>query len=132
MREMAAKKATPRKPSDKALEHVAVALRKFPERLRGECKERGWTMARLAEESGVSASVLSRQPEGMSWWGVLALAKALGVRVGWLMGVEQQKRDEGKRPSVRLAPDFETADEIASPSAEQPRAHEPSRPRKSR
>jgi ribosome-binding protein aMBF1 (putative translation factor) len=71
---------------------VDGALAAFKDRVERERKERGWFAKDLAAKAGMSESKLSRiGAENQTLWGAIAIARAFGVRVGWLVAGELPK-----------------------------------------
>ena len=64
----------------------------FRTRLVREIKDQGLDQKTVAERSGFAASVLSRLGEGIALYNAIAMAKVLGVRVGWLVAGELPKQ----------------------------------------
>ncbi len=133
---MATKKKRRRTPSPLAESWIKDAIRTYPGRLETALKELGWTQKDLSERSGVSESVISRSARGMNLWGPIAIARAMGLRVGWLVANElpQWEREPVKAPppapdvviTDEQVPDSEQKGETRGPARVRPRARRPS------
>jgi transcriptional regulator with XRE-family HTH domain len=78
-----------RGPSPLAATWIRESVSTIPGRLETALKTHGWTAKELAKRSGVSEAVISRTAQGMNLWSAIALARALHVRVGWLVAGEE-------------------------------------------
>ncbi len=65
-----------------------------------ELKE--WDQKVLARESGVSESVISRMPEGMTLWAAIAMSRAMGLTVGKLL--KESSQTDGSQPRTVVIP----------------------------
>jgi hypothetical protein len=101
--------AGPRRMSSRTAELAEDDLAAFRSRLLREIADQGLDQKTVAERSGFAASVLSRLGEGLALYNAIAMAKVLGVRVGWLIAGELPKKDGvGKFP---IAPDYVLVDD---------------------
>jgi transcriptional regulator with XRE-family HTH domain len=124
-----------RGPSPLAESWIKDSVRTYQGRLNTALRELNWTQKELAERSGVSESVISRSAAGMNLWVAIALARAMGLRVGWLVASElpQWEREPVKAPPpapVVVDMTEEVADrkqesETSRPSNVPPRARRP-------
>ena len=91
----------------------------LPGRLTSALRDLDWSAKELAQRSGVSESVISRTSEGMNLWVAIALARAMGLRVGWLVANEQPQWE--RRPSrvPPPSPELTTSDEQIPESPEE-------------
>lgn len=93
----------------KRTKRIDPVLSGFPDRLRLARDAAGMGTRKLGELSGVGVGCVSRYEnrqafEGVSASNVAALARALGVRVGWLLAGEPPMRDDGHFAVVELTP----------------------------
>ena len=82
-----------------AIEEAEAAGARLGQQIRALRRDRGLTLAHLAETTGLSLGLVSQIERGLSEPSVKALhllASALGVTVGWFF------RDDGDRKSTRL------------------------------
>lgn len=96
-------------PSPRARQLCGAELDGLAIRVGEELERLHWDQKRLAAESGVSESVISRLAQGVRLWAIIAMAKALGVRVGYLAAGELPRFAEGSKVPRALAhvPHFE-------------------------
>lgn len=100
-----------RRPSDVTLRLIGYEWSSFPQKLADAVKASALNKDQIAEKAGVSPSMLTRLPANMSWWSVVALARALGITVGELLG-EQPRGDGAERPKISASPHLVDAHEV--------------------
>jgi transcriptional regulator with XRE-family HTH domain len=92
---------SPRKPSVKAAELSGAQMAAFRWNLKHELKQRNWDQKVLAQASGVSESVISRLPEGMTLWAAIAMARAMNLTVGRMLQ-EQKENSQPRTITIRF------------------------------
>lgn len=104
-----AKKRRKRELSERAKDLIGDAVSTLPGRLQTRLEQLGWSKKTLAQESGISASVISRSPVGMNLRTAIALARAMKVPVGWLVAAEGKPPRRGPPASA----DFVETEHVA-------------------
>lgn len=79
--------------------------------------ELGWTQKELSERSGINEATISRSSFGLTMWVAIAIARAMGCYVGWLVAGEGDQWQ--RRPSKAPPPssDYSESDESIDVSA---------------
>jgi DNA-binding Xre family transcriptional regulator len=95
---------SPRKPSPLAESLSGAQTQAFRKRLQEELARRDWDQKRLAQESGVSESVVSRLSEGMTLWAAIAMVNALGMKPSELLDAEQPKDHANDTTALQFGP----------------------------
>jgi transcriptional regulator with XRE-family HTH domain len=110
-----------RGPSPQAEALIRDSLRTFKGRLQTALKEMGIDARELSRRSGVSESAISRSATGMNLWIAIAIARALGLRVGWLVANEEPQWVAGHGPRRAPAPSPNGVAEIRDADDEEER-----------
>jgi hypothetical protein len=119
----------PRRMSPRTAELAEDDLAAFRSRLIREIADQGLDQKTVAERSGFAPSVISRLGEGLALYNAIAMAKVLGVRVGWLVAGELPKKDGGGK--LLIAPDYVLVDDGSPVGGSSELAADPSDERKS-
>lgn len=108
------KKSTKRRgPSPDAYQLIGDTLATLHGRIAHAKDSLGWDWKTLAERAGLDASTLTRlrDAEGVNLWTVVAIARAMDVRLGWLLDGEHPMLRSESRRSIPPSPHRITVDD---------------------